>query len=144
MANDATLWALTDNLNTVRDLAEAFAAWDGDTEIVSTTLVTHQVFDAFGNMTYSTPGGPTCLFGFTGQMYDTDTHLQNNLNRWYDPTVGRWLSEDPKGLSAGDANLYRSCGNNPIRSHRPHRAGADWWPRRVEPGPCMRRYYRAV
>ena len=36
-----------------------------------------------------------------------------NQSRWFDPTVGRWLSEDPAGLAAGDANLYRYCGNGP-------------------------------
>lgn len=30
--------------------------------------------------------------------------------RWYDPTVGRWLTEDP---AAADENLYRYCGNAP-------------------------------
>lgn len=29
----------------------------------------------------------------------------------YDPTVGRWLSEDPIGFEAGDANLNRYVGN---------------------------------
>jgi hypothetical protein len=29
----------------------------------------------------------------------------------YDPTIGRWLSEDPKGFEAGDSNLYRYVGN---------------------------------
>jgi hypothetical protein len=37
--------------------------------------------------------------------------LQNNLNRWYDPSVGRWLSEDPIGFAAGDANLHTYVGN---------------------------------
>ncbi len=36
-----------------------------------------------------------------------------NHNRWYDASVGRWLSQDPKGFAAGDANLYRYCGNGP-------------------------------
>jgi len=36
-----------------------------------------------------------------------------NHNRWYDPSVGKWLSEDPSGFGAGDANLYRYCGNGP-------------------------------
>jgi hypothetical protein len=31
----------------------------------------------------------------------------------YDPTIGRWLSEDPIGFEAGDANLYRYVGNGP-------------------------------
>jgi hypothetical protein len=37
--------------------------------------------------------------------------LQNNLNRWYDPSVGRWLSEDPIGFAGRDANLYRYVRN---------------------------------
>lgn len=29
----------------------------------------------------------------------------------YDPTIGRWLNEDPIGFEAGDANKYRYVGN---------------------------------
>jgi len=36
-----------------------------------------------------------------------------NLHRWYDAAIGRWLSEDPLGLAAGDANLYCHIGNLP-------------------------------
>ena len=46
-------------------------------------------------------------------MFDPASGLQNNLNRWYDPEVGRWISEDPIGFAAGDANLYRYVGNSP-------------------------------
>ena len=53
------------------------------------------------------------IFGYTGRMFDDATGLQNNLNRWYDPTVGRWISEDPIGFAAGDANIYRYVGNSP-------------------------------
>ena len=35
-----------------------------------------------------------------------------NQSRWYDPSVGRWLSEDPSGLNAGP-NPYEYCGNGP-------------------------------
>jgi hypothetical protein len=31
----------------------------------------------------------------------------------YDPRVGRWLSEDPLGFTAGDANVYRYVLNSP-------------------------------
>ncbi len=40
-------------------------------------------------------------------------HLRINQSRWYDPTVGKWLSEDPSGFAGGDANLYRYVGNTP-------------------------------
>jgi len=29
----------------------------------------------------------------------------------YDPQIGRWLTPDPIGFEAGDANLYRYVGN---------------------------------
>jgi hypothetical protein len=37
----------------------------------------------------------------------------------YDPTIGRWLSEDPIGFEAGDANLYRYVGNGPANATDP-------------------------
>ncbi|GAB6188034.1 RHS repeat-associated core domain-containing protein [Thermopirellula anaerolimosa] len=44
---------------------------------------------------FATTPAVDSLFLFTGRPFDQDTQLQNNLNRWYDPAVGRWLSEDP-------------------------------------------------
>jgi RHS repeat-associated protein len=37
--------------------------------------------------------------------------LHSNLNRWYDASVGEWISEDPMGFDAGDANLSRYVRN---------------------------------
>ena len=34
-------------------------------------------------------------------------------NRVYSPTLGRWLSNDPLGFEAGDANTFRYVGNGP-------------------------------
>ena len=74
-------------------------------------LADHRVYDSFGNQAFeSTPGTPF-MFGFDGQMFDTNTGLQYNLNRWYDATTGRWLSEDALGLVL-DSNPYRFCGND--------------------------------
>src|SRR5690606_33630519 len=47
-------------------------------------------------------------FGYTGRDWDEDVDLQHNRARWYDPAVGRWVSEDPIGFKAGDVNLYRN------------------------------------
>ena len=33
----------------------------------------------------------------------------------YDPQSGRFLSQDPLGLAAGDTNLYRYVFNNPLK-----------------------------
>ena len=37
----------------------------------------------------------------------------------YDPTIGRWISEDPIGFTAGDANLYRYVQNAPTNATDP-------------------------
>ncbi len=102
-------WALGDNLNTVRDIAR----YDAQTD--TTTIVNHRVFDAFGNLTSESNSAVDLIFAFTGRLFDESTGLQNNLNRWYDPTIGRWLSEDPIGFRAADANLYRYVHNAPTQ-----------------------------
>lgn len=38
--------------------------------------------------------------------------------RWYDPSLGRWLSADPIGFQGG-LNLYTYVGQNPINSSDP-------------------------
>jgi hypothetical protein len=39
--------------------------------------------------------------------------------RDYSPTLGRWTSLDPLSYAAGDVNLYRTVGNNPLNSLDP-------------------------
>ena len=93
---DGVSWSLTDHLGTVRDVLGA--------------TTTHLIYDAFGNLI---SGTNPLLFGFTGKAFDTDTNLQNNINRWYDATIGRWLSVDPIGFEGNDTNLYRYVFNVP-------------------------------
>ena len=95
---NSTSWALTDHLGTIRDILGA--------------TTTHLIYDAFGNLT---SGTNPLLFGYTGKAFDPATKLQNNINRWYDSTVGRWLSTDPIEFEGNDTNLYRYVGNNPVR-----------------------------
>jgi len=63
---------------------------------------------------FATTPAVDSLFLFTARPFDPDTQLQNNLNRWYDARVGRWLSEDPIGYWGGDKNLYRYAFHNPV------------------------------
>jgi RHS repeat-associated protein len=43
---------------------------------------------------------------------DGETGLYYYRARYYDPTMGRFISEDPLGFGAGDTNLYRYVGNS--------------------------------
>ncbi len=84
-----------------------------------TTVVNHLIYDAFGKVTSESNPTIDSLFLFTGRPFDSDTQLQNNLNRWYDAQLGRWLSEDPIGFAAGDGNLYRYVKNDPLEALDP-------------------------
>ena len=46
------------------------------------------------------PSGPD--FGYTYEDRDPATSLYHNRARSYDPSVGRWLSEDPLGSQEND------------------------------------------
>ena len=108
--DDKVVYALTDHENSVRDLV----TYDAVNDV--STVANHRVYDSYGNLTSETANAAVdCLFGYTGRQNDESTGLQNNLNRWYDPAVGRWMSEDPIGFVGGDANLYRYVGNSPTR-----------------------------
>ncbi len=112
LASSDSKSALTDQLGTIRDLAVVDA--DG-----AATIANHRVFDAYGQLTGETHPEVDCDFRFTGRLFDADSGLQYNHHRWYDPAVGRWLSKDPIGFAAGDANVYRYVGNETADSTDP-------------------------
>ncbi len=68
-----------------------------------------------------------------------------NHNRWYDPVVGRWLSQDPIGFAGGDANLYRYCQNSPLVRTDPTGL-MDWslWPTWLDRNTSIEAIERAI
>ena len=75
-------------------------------------VVTQTSYAPFGEVA-SGQVGPDNFLGFTGREFDPDTSLYYFRSRYYDPDVGRFLSEDPFGFRAG-VNFYAFAGNNPI------------------------------
>ena len=98
----------------------------------SGTIVSSTTYDSFGNAApkqatgsaasgtgnaASSAGKATpniaASYRYTGREYDADTGLYYYRNRWYDPEIGRFISEDPIGFAGGDINLYGYVWNNP-------------------------------
>jgi len=63
------------------------------------------------------PGGDIDFipFRYQGQYHDTETGLYYNRFRYYDPTTGNYIQQDPIGLQGGNPTLYAYAGN------------ANWW-----------------
>ncbi|WP_322905640.1 RHS repeat-associated core domain-containing protein, partial [Acinetobacter sp. IRS14] len=52
---------------------------------------------------------------FPGQVYDKATGLHYNLNRYYNPLLGRYMEADPIGLEGG-WNPYAYAMNDPVNN----------------------------
>ena len=99
------------NGQVLSDSKENLYSYDGHGNLVngkdnsSTT-----VYDAYGNKTEDIGIGDA-PFGYCGEYTDLSSGLIYLRNRYYDPSIGRFISEDPvkNGL-----NWYIYCSNNPI------------------------------
>jgi RHS repeat-associated protein len=80
--------------------------------IDSTSIKSSVVYDSFGRIITQT-GTQQEPYGFQGREFDRESGLYYFRARYYDPLVGRYISEDPIGLKGGD-NLYSFVRNNPV------------------------------
>ena len=71
-------------------------------------------YDSYGNST----GRASTRYDYTGRERDSLTGLLHYRARWYDPQLGRFISEDPIGL-AGGINSFAYVRNNPARFSDP-------------------------
>jgi RHS repeat-associated protein len=92
-------WYQNDHLGTPQKLiaSNGLVVWAG-------------TYDSFGNCQIEMEGIEN-NFRFPGQYYDQETNLHYNLNRYYDPKLGRYLRTDPFGQGL---NLYAYVFNNPV------------------------------
>jgi RHS repeat-associated protein len=74
-------------------------------------------FDSFGKQTASS-GSLTNPFQYTARESDPETGLYYYRARYYDPTLGRFLREDPIRFSAG-VNFYEYVMSSPLNHSDP-------------------------
>jgi RHS repeat-associated protein len=77
--------------------------------------------------------GSVTRLRMAGQPYDQGSRLYYMRARYYDPDLGRFLSEDPIGISGG-LNLYAYAGNDPVNHDDP----SGTYYRYTEQGLCQR------
>jgi RHS repeat-associated protein len=85
-------------------------------------LLEEYTYDVFGRPTISSVETGQILsstwyshdFLFQGREYISQLGIYDYRNRFYLPATGRFLQSDPKGFDAGDMNLFRYCGDDPV------------------------------
>ncbi|HVC95125.1 MAG TPA: RHS repeat-associated core domain-containing protein [Pirellulales bacterium] len=103
-----TDYMLADDLASVRDVVNT-----------SSAVVDHIVYSSFGQVAYESNSAIAHWAGFAGYKADANTGLDYADHRWYDPSVGRWISEDPLGFGGGDTNLSRYVRNDATNATDP-------------------------
>ena len=115
-----TYYAIKDHLGSVLTLTDS-----------SGNIVESYRYDAWGRTTVYAANGAALKssaignrYCWQGREYSWTSSLYYFRARWYDPITGRWLSNDPIGISGG-LNQYVFCGNNPVNFRDP--LGLDWF-----------------
>ncbi len=93
------LWSVTSLSNAAGALAQTYT------------------FDSFGKLTNSS-GSLTNPFQYNARPFDVETNLYFYRARYYDQSVGRFISEDPINFSGG-INFYEYVKNQPIDNFDP-------------------------
>ena len=107
LATTGTEWLtmVTDQIGTPRALFDAKGErrWTCDTTLWGRARTARDLLQAQDGASQGRPDdAPTCALRFPGQWEDAESGLHYNLNRYYDPETGQYLSPDPIGLDGGN------------------------------------------
>jgi len=90
--------------------------WLGNTRQLSGANLRRDYFP-FGDHYIASGDGTSYLF--TGKELDEGTGLSYFGARYYDPSIGRWLSVDPLMEKYPSLSPYNYCANNPVIHYDP-------------------------
>ena len=107
------LWILPDHLGSTRDLVDTLGK-----------VVAHYQYDSFGVLLDGREN--VTRYQFAGREHDSNTDLNYHRARWYDPATGKWMSEDPIGFEAGNANVTRYVSNGVLIATDPSGLEKHW------------------
>ena len=91
------------------------------TELTGTagTLAQSYTYSSFGKIESTLDSNFVQPYTFTAREFDSETGLYHYRARAYDPSIGRFLQEDPIGFASGTLNLYVYVFNNPVNLKDP-------------------------
>ncbi len=104
-------------------------------------IVVKYIYDCWGNHAVIDANGQDIVnmqhignlnpFRYRSYYYDTETGLYYLQTRYYDPELGRFISQDSIEYadyeSVNGLNLYAYCGNNPVMYVDPSGMKAKWY-----------------
>ena len=102
LRSSTTDYYLADGLGSITSLS-----------VSSGALANTYTYDSFGILTASI-GTARNYFEYTGRDFDPETSLNFYRSRYYDPTIGRFLNEDPIRWFSGTADFYGYVHNDPV------------------------------
>ena len=85
----------------------------------SGTVANSYVYDSYGRR-LSVAESVIQPYSYTGREFDVESDLYFYRARYYDPDLGRFLSEDPIRFRGGDQNLYNYVFNSPLNLRDPY------------------------
>jgi RHS repeat-associated protein len=101
LRSGTTSYFHSDVLSTITSLSNSAGA-----------LANTYTYDSYGKLTAST-GSITDPLQYTGREFDPESGIYYYRARYYDPSVGRFISEDPIGFQGG-IDFYAYTLNNPV------------------------------
>ncbi len=99
----------TDATGTYSYLTDALGSTEALTDSTGAQQATYS-YSPYGSMSIS--GSTTNSYGYTGRESD-GLGIDYYRARYYNPAIGRFISEDPMGFRAGP-NFYAYAGDNPV------------------------------
>ena len=117
LARYARTKRLDEPLSELRSGTTSYYQQDGLGSITSLSnaagaVVETYTYDSYGKSTAST-GTLVNPFQYTGREFDSETTLLFNRARYFDPSAGRFLNQDPIRFGGG-TNFYAYTRNNPV------------------------------
>ncbi len=103
----ATSYYVADGLGSITSLTDASGA-----------VAASYTYDSFGNLSAST-GSIANPYRYTARELDPETSLYYYRARYYDPSSGRFLSQDPLQFGGSTPNFYEYVRNGPTNFSDP-------------------------